>query len=609
MEFQSEDPLLGSAIGNITYIAASRCSPQQLRRKNKKWQKMMKFPHITQCLNLANDPKLMDYNFIMNCQPIGSKLFYQFCISTNTDLRDCVVFIEEVKLYQLKTEDERTESAKLIVSRFISWKNFRVIERIDPEARLIQCSIQSEQNFKYHTEHENVADHLTESTMIHLSNNINSNDQDLFDRCIVDIDEFLKHDPFQTFINSMYYHRYLQWIHVERQPVNEKFFYCFRLLGKGGFAEVGSVQNAISGKMFACKKFNKKRIKKHGHYPMVLNEKEILEKINSRFVITLSYAFETSWDLCLILTAMRGGDLKFHIYNNTRLAENVAKFYAAEILLGLQHLHSLRIVHKDIKPENILMDNKGHVRISDLGLAVQIPEGKTLSGGGGTPGYIAPEVINKEHYTFSPDYFGFGCLIFEMIEGKCPFAVKKHKAKPGKKQLPDKSDKSDKTQLYVDALKKEEVYSSKFSGEASDICRSLLERSVDKRLGCCVSNGHQAKDVMAHDWFSSINWKRLEGGKEPPLFTPNPNCVYAKDVEEIQRFSNISGVTIDDSDRLLYEKFNTGAISVAWQEEMIETGVFEDLNFFGPNNTRSYDLDFEREPKVKHKSSDSCCVS
>ena len=67
MEFQSEDPLLGSAIGNITYIAASRCSPQQLRRKNKKWQKMMKFPHITQCLNLANDPKLMDYNFIMNC--------------------------------------------------------------------------------------------------------------------------------------------------------------------------------------------------------------------------------------------------------------------------------------------------------------------------------------------------------------------------------------------------------------------------------------------------------------------------------------------------------------------------------------------------------------
>jgi G protein-coupled receptor kinase len=355
--------------------------------------------------------------------------------------------------------------------------------------------------------------------------------------------------------------------------------------------------------MFACKKFNKKRIKKCGQYSMVLSEKQILEKITSRFVINLSYAFETKWDLCLILTDMRGGDLKFHICNNIRLSENVAKFYAAEILLGLEHLHSLRIVHRDIKPENILMDNAGHVRISDLGIAAQVPEDKTLSGGGGTLGYIAPEVINKEPYTFSPDYFGLGCLIFEMIEGKGPFRVKENnahnacKAKSGQKELPP--DKPDKKQLYIDALNAEELYSSRFTREVADMCHSLLERSVNNRLGCGVSYGPGAKQVMAHGWFSSIHWKRLEGGKEPALFTPNPNCIYAKDVNEIKRFSKISGVTIDDNDRLFYEKFNIGAVSSSWQEEMIESGVFDELNVFGPNNTRSCDLDFEKEPKSK----------
>ena len=174
------------------------------------------------------------------------------------------------------------------------------------------------------------------------------------------------------------------------------------------------------------------------------------------------------------------------------------------------------------------MDSRGHVRISDLGLAVEIPEDHTVSRGGGTPGYIAPEVVKNEQYTFSPDYFSLGCLIFEMIEGTVPFPVKKEKVK-----TPDA-----KKQLYIDAFDGEERYSSQFSNSASDICHALLKRSVNKRLGC-ISGCHGAKDVMAHPWFSTINWKRLEGGKESPLFVPDPNCIYAKDRFDIKRFSNI----------------------------------------------------------------------
>ena len=574
------DPLLGCLIEDIAYIEACRAGPEKLRRKNKKWRKMLEFPHITKCMHLAKEGKLQEYDYVVNSQPMGSLLFHQFCTCSNTHLRKCALFLDEVKSYQLMVEDQRTSAAKLIVQRYISGRttNKNESEAVDSgvdvwceEQQIRKCDQTGQDKF---------ADLLSEETLKHLHDNLKGQEQDLFAKCVHDVKKFLKEEPFQNFKESMYYHRYLQWKWQERRPVNENNFYCYRLLGKGGFAEVCSVQNCTSGKLYACKMFNKKRIKKYNRDTMVLNEKMILQKVNSRFVVNLSYAFETSQELCLVITEMRGGDLKFHIYNNICFAENVAKFYAAEITSGLHHLHSKRIVHRDIKPENILMDNKGHVRISDLGLAVEIPEGKAVSGGGGTPGYMAPEVINNEHYTFSPDYFGLGCLIYEMIEGTLPFPVKKQKVK-----TPEA-----KKQLYIDALDKEESYSIKFSEGASDICHALLRRPVNTRLGSLLGS-HGAKEVMAHPWFSSINWKRLEAGKESPLFVPDPDCVYAKDLFDIRRFSRISGVKFDESDSVLYEKFNTGAVSVSWQEEMIETGVFDELNVFdGWRETWALDL-------------------
>lgn len=149
--------------------------------------------------------------------------------------------------------------------------------------------------------------------------------------------------------SSMYFHRYLQWKWLERQPVTYKTFRMYRVLGKGGFGEVCACQSRVSGKMYACKKLEKKRIKKRKGESMVLSEKLILQKINSLFVVNLAYAFETKDSLCLVLTIMTGGDLKFHIYNmggDPGFSESRAKFYAAEILLGLDHLHSNGIVYR-----------------------------------------------------------------------------------------------------------------------------------------------------------------------------------------------------------------------------------------------------------------------
>lgn len=133
--------------------------------------------------------------------------------------------------------------------------------------------------------------------------------------------------------------------------------------------------------MYACKKLDKKRLKKKNGEKMALSEKEILERISSPFIVSLAYAFESKTHLCLVMSLMNGGDLKFHIYSvGTRgLAMSRVVFYSAQMTCAVLHLHSLGIVYRDLKPENVLLDDQGNCRLSDLGLAVQIQDGKPVT--------------------------------------------------------------------------------------------------------------------------------------------------------------------------------------------------------------------------------------
>ncbi|KAJ7403337.1 hypothetical protein BTVI_77632 [Pitangus sulphuratus] len=372
------------------------------------------------------------------------------------------------------------------------------------------------------------------------------------------------------------------WKWLEKQPVTKHTFRHYRVLGKGGFGEVCACQVRATGKMYACKKLEKKRIKKRKGESMALNEKRILEKVNSRFVVSLSYTYETKDALCLVLTIMNGGDLKFHIYNmgNPGFDEERAIFYAAELCCGLEDLQRERIVYRDLKPENILLDDCGHIRISDLGLAVQIPEGETVRGRVGTVGYMAPEVLKNEKYTFSPDWWGLGCLIYEMIEGQSPF--RKHKERVKRDEI-DRRVKED-----------QETYSDKFSEEAKSICRMLLAKNPGERLGCTEDG---AAVVKQHPIFRNINFKRLEANMLEPPFLPDPRAVYCKDVLDIEQFSTVKGVNLDTTDDDFYSKFVTGCVSIPWQNEMIETGCFEDINAYETDGTVSPDR--ERSPKPK----------
>ncbi|KAH8331228.1 hypothetical protein KR067_013082, partial [Drosophila pandora] len=434
---------------------------------------------------------------------------------------------------------------------------------------------------------ELVLDVLNDDLIAQVRTKLNSGGKDIFAQCVNAVKSFLAGEPFREFENSMYFHRYLQWKWLEAQPITYKTFRMYRVLGKGGFGEVCACQVRATGKMYACKKLEKKRIKKRKGESMVLIEKQILQKINSPFVVNLAYAYETKDALCLVLTIMNGGDLKFHIYNmggEPGFELERARFYAAEVACGLQHLHKQGIVYRDCKPENILLDDHGHVRISDLGLAVEIPEGEMVRGRVGTVGYMAPEVIDNEKYAFSPDWFSFGCLLYEMIEGQAPFRMRKEKVK---REEVDRRVKED-----------PEKYSSKFSDEAKSMCQQLLAKSIKQRLGC--RNGRMgAQDVMAHPFFHStqLNWRRLEAGMLDPPFVPDPHAVYAKDVLDIEQFSTVKGVNIDESDTNFYTKFNTGSVSISWQNEMMETECFRELNVFGPEECPTPDLQINAIPE------------
>uniref|UniRef100_A0A8C7ZBY2 G protein-coupled receptor kinase n=1 Tax=Oryzias sinensis TaxID=183150 RepID=A0A8C7ZBY2_9TELE len=389
-----------------------------------------------------------------------------------------------------------------------------------------------------------------------------------------ELHRFLSQEPFQQYQNSMYFERFLQWKMLERKPITKKLFRQYRLLGKGGFGEVWACQVRATGMMYACKKLDKGHVKKRRGEKLALNEKELLEEVDSRFVVNLAYAYETKHTLCMVLTMMSGGDLKFHIYNmKQKLDKHRVCFYAAEVCCGLTHLHEKSIAYRDLKPENILLDDKGHIRISDLGLAVKLSEGRLVRGMVGTVGYMAPEVISGDKYGLCVDWWGLGCLIYEMTAAKPPFKGRKENVM--------------RQELEIRITKEQEAYDERFSNEVKNICTALLKKNPKERLGCSGSGG---RDVKAHPFFQEINFRMLEAGLIEAPFKPDPRHVYCSDVQDIDEFSTVRGGVHTEKDDQFYQKFNTGSVSLSWQNEMIESGCFKELNVFGPGGKRTPDL-------------------
>ncbi|XP_037728538.1 G protein-coupled receptor kinase 1 isoform X3 [Drosophila subpulchrella] len=356
-------------------------------------------------------------------------------------------------------------------------------------------------------------------------------------------------------------------------------FSVHRIIGRGGFGEVYGCRKADTGKMYAMKCLDKKRIKMKQGEMLALNERNMLQAVSTGvdcpFIVCMTYAFHTPDKLCFILDLMNGGDLHYHLSQHGIFSEDEMKFYAAEVILGLEHMHKRFIVYRDLKPANILLDENGHIRISDLGLACDFSRKKPHASVG-THGYMAPEVLSKgTSYDSCADWFSFGCMLYKLLKGHSPF--RQHKTK-------------DKHEIDKMTLTMNVELPESFSLELRNLLELLLQRDVPKRLGCM---GNGADEVKMHHFFCGIDWYQVYIQKYTPPLVPPRGEVNAADAFDIGSFDeeDTKGIKLNDADQDLYKMFSL-TISERWQQEVSET-VFETVN--------SETDRIEQKRKSKHK--------
>ncbi|KAH7731468.1 G-protein-coupled receptor kinase [Aphelenchoides avenae] len=406
----------------------------------------------------------------------------------------------------------------------------------------------------------------TKESLQHVQRNLMKNQvpPDLFQPYVKEICDQLKEEVFPKFLESDKFTRYCQWKNLElNMNLTMNDFSVHRIIGRGGFGEVYGARKADTGKMYAMKCLDKKRIKLKQGETLALNERIMLSLVSTGqdcpFIVCMTYAFQSPDKLCFILDLMNGGDLHYHLSQHGVFSEAEVLFYASEVILGLEHMHNRTVVYRDLKPANILLDENGHVRVSDLGLACDYSKKKPHASVG-THGYMAPEVLAKGvAYDASADWFSFGCMLYKLLKGHSPF--RQHKSK-------DKNE-IDKMTMTQDI----ELPDQGLSIECRDLLEGLLKREVHERLGC---RGRGAEEVKDHPFFKGVDWQVIYLRRMPPPLIPPRGEVNAADAFDIGNFDDDEVKGLADADSELYKNFAI-TISERWQSEIAET-VFDVVN-------------------------------
>ena len=291
--------------------------------------------------------------------------------------------------------------------------------------------------------------------------------------------------------------------HKSIKTVTLDDFKIINVLGRGSFGKVCLVEYKPTKEVYAMKSLKKDVLLDQDQVESTLLEKKILESLDHPFLVGMVFCFQTEERIYFIMPFIRGGELFQHLRNFRFFDEEKVKFYAAIIGMGLEHIHSRGIIYRDIKPENILMDENGYLKIADFGMAKILNQNEKATSFCGTPEYLAPEIITGEGHNAAADWWSFGILIYEMLCGIPPFYC----------------DNTEKMYGLITRAVLRFPKKINISDTAKALITKLLVKNQDLRLG---SKGG-FEEIKKHPFFEGMDFEALYNQKVTPPFKPALN--------------------------------------------------------------------------------------
>ncbi|XP_014675231.1 PREDICTED: serine/threonine-protein kinase 32B-like isoform X2 [Priapulus caudatus] len=295
-------------------------------------------------------------------------------------------------------------------------------------------------------------------------------------------------------------------------------FQILRAIGKGSFGKVCIVQKKDTKKMYAMKYMNKQACIKKDAIRNVLREIDILQRIEHPFLVNLWFAFQDEEDMFMVVDLLMGGDLRYHIQQEIKFDEERVRLYIVEIAMAQDYLRSEHIIHRDIKPDNILLDEEGHVHITDFNIATVLQEGQLATSMSGTKPYMAPEVFDTAvdecpGYSYPVDWWSLGICAYEMLRGKRPYDI--HSG----------TSLEDIRQGFTVPIS----YSSSWNEGMRNILKQLLTVDPAERISTF-------EDLKSHPFLSDLDPQKVLRREFKPTFVPakdHLNCDPTFELEEM----------------------------------------------------------------------------
>ena len=290
--------------------------------------------------------------------------------------------------------------------------------------------------------------------------------------------------------------------------VEYKDFEVIKIIGRGSVGKIALVKYKKNCNLYVMKSMRKDQLISDGIIDNILIERNILMEGQCEFILTLSFYFQTPQRIYFVTPFIKGGDLYHKLKNDGYLKEDQVKFYAAQVAIALQHLHDIDITYRDLKLENILIDEDGYIKLCDFGASVKIRGTEKETYFAGSPEYASPEMITFEGYTFMTDWWSFGILIYELLYGITPFF---NMDKNRMFELIEVGELKFPKTIKIDGT----VKPLKVSEEAKNIISKLLEKNPGSRLGRKGLN-----EIKSHPFFGNLNFENIKIKKLKSPFKP-----------------------------------------------------------------------------------------